>query len=612
MDNPKKTLMCSLVNEVEEKNGQNIGCCNCNTTLSVKQQVLSKMVATTVPLTALRLSKFLDVQKGLVNKALYELERRGDIQKRDGTPPQWAYSRSNHKVCEREENLRRLLMEKGCMSSHSIAWELEESIKIVNRILYDLEKEEKVERVQLSPPIWKHRDFANDHKRDRDRSNPSSSETPTEQLITKDIDSRAFKNRKLNHNVSGSTQKGVEIHRNLVESETSRQIAEAVWNAYRHQCGDESRKDIILAGYVLSGEFESEGKEPKKTRHKVVALGTGTKSIAGDKYSLEGTVVHDCHAEIVARKSLIRWLYEQISNAGESHSFAVKAGEGSNTPYTLRPFELWLYCSQAPCGDAAVFSRSDPQPIQIPCFTTKSHGIFRTKPEAGHPGMPASANEVEQSFDGWQLGNRSYCHTCSDKIAKWCVVGVQGALLAQLIPPLFTTGIIIGEVFAHGHAARAICCRSERALENFRSSRLSSTSLYGLRHPKIGHWSLDASIKKRSNKKRDSVSVNWALGDTNTEVLDATTGRLQGSNDCSRISKKSLFRSFQRLSKILPEITYKEAKSKSEEYHYVKGVWIRAMVSLYGGKWVRKPAEVDDFTLQAQDESLQSITRFFV
>mmetsp|Transcript_6529 Transcript_6529/g.9984 ORF Transcript_6529/g.9984 Transcript_6529/m.9984 type:complete len:134 (-) Transcript_6529:3147-3548(-) len=132
-------------------------------------------------------------------------------------------------------------------------------------------------------------------------------------------------------------------------------------------------------------------------------MGTGTKCVGEDKLRLEGTVVHDCRAEIVARRSLLRWLYE---TADKSNSYTIRSN--GRKPFELRPIELWLYSSQAPCGDAACFSRSDPQPGKSPCFTTKNHGIFRTKLEAdtgGHP-MNNATTVQEQSFDGPQLGNR--------------------------------------------------------------------------------------------------------------------------------------------------------------------------------------------------------------
>lgn len=45
---------------------------------------------------------------------------------------------------------------------------------------------------------------------------------------------------------------------------------------------------------------------------KVVAIGTGTKCFT-DKYKDEnGTILHDMHAEVLARRSFIRFLYDQL------------------------------------------------------------------------------------------------------------------------------------------------------------------------------------------------------------------------------------------------------------------------------------------------------------
>lgn len=59
----------------------------------------------------------------------------------------------------------------------------------------------------------------------------------------------------------------------------------------------------------------SEAKGPHITNLKVVALGVGTKflapSVAVDD-STTGACVRDSHAEILARRSLLRWLYAQL------------------------------------------------------------------------------------------------------------------------------------------------------------------------------------------------------------------------------------------------------------------------------------------------------------
>lgn len=44
----------------------------------------------------------------------------------------------------------------------------------------------------------------------------------------------------------------------------------------------------------------------------VVVLSSGTKCISGEYISDQGLVVNDCHAEIVARRALLHFLYAQL------------------------------------------------------------------------------------------------------------------------------------------------------------------------------------------------------------------------------------------------------------------------------------------------------------
>lgn len=44
----------------------------------------------------------------------------------------------------------------------------------------------------------------------------------------------------------------------------------------------------------------------------VVALSTGTKCINGEYISNQGLALNDCHAEIIVRRSLVRFLYSQL------------------------------------------------------------------------------------------------------------------------------------------------------------------------------------------------------------------------------------------------------------------------------------------------------------
>ena len=61
----------------------------------------------------------------------------------------------------------------------------------------------------------------------------------------------------------------------------------------------------VLAGLVMTtGSHMSEVK--------VISVTTGTKCINGEHMSVEGNSLNDCHAEVIARRCLIDYLYSQL------------------------------------------------------------------------------------------------------------------------------------------------------------------------------------------------------------------------------------------------------------------------------------------------------------
>ena len=63
------------------------------------------------------------------------------------------------------------------------------------------------------------------------------------------------------------------------------------------------------------------------------------------------------------------------------------------------------------------------------------------------------------SIVGFGMGT---LHSCSDKLARWNCLGLQGSLLMTLVEdPMYMTTLTIGRKFSRATCQRAVCCRAE-------------------------------------------------------------------------------------------------------------------------------------------------------
>ena len=357
----------------------------------------------------------------------------------------------------------------------------------------------------------------------------------------------------------------------------------------------------VVAGFVMTS--------PNCPNPTVVAIGTGTRCIEGDKLSLEGTVVHDSHAEVVARRSLMRFMYRQLhSHYQKGASIFVPSSVQPGKLDVKKGVEFHLYISTAPCGDGAQFSRgegdeSEREAVPVghahcPTMKTKQQGLLRTKMEGGQGTIPIKESGSIQTWDGIQLGGQLRTMSCSDKVCRWNVVGVQGALLTHLITPVYMSSLILGSLHHHGHLSRAVCCRV--------GGLVSLPPGYRVNHPHLcGVTGGDK--MKRHTEKTNNFSVNWCEGDEGAELIDGGTGRPVSPSTPttpigqSRITKSHLFGEFRKvcmLSKredLMDHTVYKNAKESSEEYNVSKKKLFAELQDKGFGQWMKKPSEVDLF-----------------
>ncbi|KAM9623231.1 double-stranded RNA-specific adenosine deaminase isoform 5-T5 [Morphnus guianensis] len=300
----------------------------------------------------------------------------------------------------------------------------------------------------------------------------------------------------------------------------------------------------------------------------VVSIGTGNRCVKGEELSLKGETVNDCHAEIISRRGFV---------------------------------------STAPCGDGALFDKSCSDQASVvgpaqhqPLFENPKQGKLRTKVENGEGTIPVESSDIVPTWDGIQHGERLRTMSCSDKILRWNILGLQGALLSHFIEPVYLSSVTLGYLYSQGHLTRAICCRVARD-GNVLQEKLQAP--YHINHPEVGRVSVYDSARQTGKTKESSV--NWCLADeSEVEVLDGTKGKVDGPKlEVSRVSKRKMFALFQQLCaknncKDLQNLSvYSDAKEAATAYQEAKQCFFSTLEEMGYGSWIRKPQEEDNFSL---------------
>ncbi|KAL8621759.1 hypothetical protein ACOMHN_061894 [Nucella lapillus] len=369
----------------------------------------------------------------------------------------------------------------------------------------------------------------------------------------------------------------------------------------------------VLAGIVmtLNPDLVPSSVGPQA---QVICVSTGTKCVNGEYLSAKGGSLNDCHAEVICRRSLLRYWYTQLElqlNAQTRDSSIFVLREDGHGFKLRKSVQFHLYISTAPCGDARIFSpherEDDGAGDKHP--NRRARGQLRTKIESGEGTIPVKPSPDVQTWDGVMQGERLLTMSCSDKITRWNVLGLQGSLLAQFMEPIYLDGLVLGSLYHSDHLSRAVYSRvgaitnSDTDTPLLRSPfRLNRPFLSGISNP-----------ESRLPSKAPGFSVNWCVGDLALEVVNSMKGRTE-SGSISRVSKQNLFRRYTSLVGRVPALLYPEdqaslrvysgAKLVASYYQEAKDQLFKTFHKMGLGSWVKKPVELDQFELEQGEEEV--------
>ncbi|XP_062413811.1 double-stranded RNA-specific editase B2-like [Pungitius pungitius] len=325
---------------------------------------------------------------------------------------------------------------------------------------------------------------------------------------------------------------------------------------------------------------------------RVVSLATGTKCRDPDGVGDREVALSDCHGEVLSRTALVRFLYAQLetllrepADCQEESIFVPNEGGG----FRLRDGVLFhMYASSSPCGDARLHCPHEAAREASgtnPEHQTRFHCHLRVKVDGGEGTLPITARGANRNRAG-PLAIMS----CTDKIAKWSVVGLQGALLSRLVEPVYLHSLTVGTLSHTGHLGRAVA----RRLAPVR--RLPFP--YRRRKLLLGCLSRSAA---RPAGKAPNVSVNWSRGDGGLEEICGATGRRKAEGTPSRLCRGSMAARWQALQLQVQNRRHRPRKDQTHRgkrpkmaagrYQRAKQQFTGALQGAGLGTWPTKPPE---------------------
>ncbi|XP_055638089.1 tRNA-specific adenosine deaminase 1 [Toxorhynchites rutilus septentrionalis] len=375
----------------------------------------------------------------------------------------------------------------------------------------------------------------------------------------------------------------------------------------------------------------------------IVSMGTGTKCLGSDELSEKGDVLNDSHAEVMARRGFLRYLMQQMNNSLINQTSALIYNNATNKFVLKEGVSFHFFTTHSPCGDASIYEQSDlkqePTAKRMKCESSEAGQILNTADGmTGGKLLSCTSNDLMAQDLGMirtkpGKGVRTLSVSCSDKMIRWNILGVQGSLLMMLLEqPIYLRSIVFcdGTDYNKEAVERALWKRWNTELIHsvlLSPYSLNQSGIFQATNGLLFDYRKNRKVKFEGKFKPYPGGIVWCSG-VNKELEVEISGRRQGVTKKKlgtpaarlKISKIELFSTFVGIQNKLLEVArtrgpaevikgtgtnseehqvwdshlrYCEAKNRS---HLYREQWKALRVKVFE-TWTEKPNNLLDFSL---------------